>query len=67
MLTISDVAEMLSLSPRTVRDLFHAGRIPGYQLGGRRHSSIRFRQSEIERWLEGGRPVAGACASGERA
>ena len=58
LLTAAEVAEHLGLSPGTVLDWFEAGRLPGFKLGGR---SVRFRQSELEVWLEGQRRGPAPC------
>ncbi len=49
LLTARELADLLGLSPATVLDWFEAGRLPGFKLGGR---AVRFRPSEVERWLE---------------
>jgi excisionase family DNA binding protein len=55
LLTARQLAEILGLSPATVLDRFEAGTLPGFRLGGRVGSPVRFRWSEVEAWLEEGR------------
>ena len=53
LLTTREVAAFLGLSPETVLRRWRAGELPGYRLGS---NVLRFRESEIEAWLEGTRP-----------
>ncbi len=53
LLTTREVADVLSLSPETVLRRWRRGELPGYRLGS---NVLRFRESEIEAWLEGTRP-----------
>ncbi len=53
LLTTRKVAEFLGLSPETVLRRYRAGELLGYRLGS---NVLRFRESEIEAWLEGTRP-----------
>jgi hypothetical protein len=46
-----DVAAMLSLEVDTLLDHFQRGDVPGYRLYGRKGGPVRFRLSEVERWL----------------
>jgi len=49
LLTAKSVGEMLSLSKRTVFRLNACGRIPApVRIGG----SVRWRQSDVERWIQ---------------
>jgi excisionase family DNA binding protein len=48
LLTAREVASLLGFKTGTVVDWFEAGKLPGYRIGGR----LRFRPSELERWLE---------------
>jgi excisionase family DNA binding protein len=48
LLTTYDVARMLQLSPREVRDKAQQKEIPAFKVGG----EWRFDRAEIERWLE---------------
>lgn len=44
-----EVAEFLGLSPESVLRRWRAGELPGYRLAS---NVLRFRESEIETWLE---------------
>ena len=68
LLTARELADVLSLSPSTVLDRFEAGTLPGFRLGGRVGSPVRFRWSEVEAWLEEGRvgPQVLSLARGRR-
>lgn len=46
-----DVAAMLGLEVDTLLDHFQRGEVPGYRLYGRKGGPVRFRLSEVERWL----------------
>jgi excisionase family DNA binding protein len=52
LLTTREVATFLGLSPETVLRRWRAGQLPGYRLGS---NVLRFRESELEAWLEGTR------------
>jgi excisionase family DNA binding protein len=43
-----EVAELLGLSTDTILDWFEAGKLPGFKVG----RAVRFRESEIQAWLE---------------
>lgn len=47
-LTIREVAEYLKLNEKTTYRLAAEGKIPGFKVGG----AWRFRESEIQRWIE---------------
>ncbi len=47
-LTVREVAEYLKVNDRTVYRLAAAGTIPAFKVG----SSWRFKQSEIEKWIQ---------------
>ena len=47
LLTIQQVRDILQVSKRTIYDWTHIGYIPHYKLP----NGVRFRKSEIERWL----------------
>lgn len=47
-LTIKDVAAYLKLTEKTAYRLAAEGKIPGFKVGG----SWRFRQTEIDKWIE---------------
>jgi excisionase family DNA binding protein len=53
LLTTRQVADFLSVSPETVLRRWRAGDLPGYRLAS---NVLRFREAEIEAWLEGRRP-----------
>jgi excisionase family DNA binding protein len=67
LLTAREVADVLGIRPGTVLDWFEAGRIPGFRLGGRVGSPVRFRWSELEAWLEDGRHGPPVAADGNEA
>jgi len=46
-LTIREVAELLKINEKTAYKLAHAGKIPGFKVGG----SWRFERQEIARWI----------------
>lgn len=50
LLTTRQVAEYVGLSPETVLRRYRAGELRGIRLGS---NVLRFRQSELEAWLEG--------------
>lgn len=52
LLTTRQVAEFLGVSPETVLRRWPSGELPGYRLAS---NVLRFRESEIEAWLEGTR------------
>jgi excisionase family DNA binding protein len=52
LLKARDVAELLGLEVGTVLDYFERGELPGFRLAGRVGRPVRFRASEIEKWLE---------------
>jgi excisionase family DNA binding protein len=67
LLTAAELADCLALSTSTVLDWF-AGRLPGFKLG----RVVRFRESEVPKWLEaqrvgprpsGRQPEVVACRS----
>ena len=46
-LTIKEVAEYLKLAEKTAYRLAADGKLPGFKVGG----SWRFKQEDIERWI----------------
>ena len=46
--TVDDVADHLKISPKTVRNKACLGQIPFVKVG----VALRFRPSEIERWID---------------
>lgn len=59
LVTASEVASLLSLSPSTVLDWFEAGKLPGFKLGDGAAAPVRFRESEVLAWLESKRSGCG--------
>ena len=55
LLTTREVAEFLGLSPETVLRRYRRGELPGFRLAS---NVLRFRESEVEAWLEGTRTNA---------
>jgi len=49
-LTTATVAAMLEVSPETVLRRYRAGELVGYRLAS---NALRFRESDVEAWLEG--------------
>ncbi len=49
LLTVPEVAELLRLTPKGVYALVESRRIPFIRVSNR----VRFRRSEIEKWLDG--------------
>ena len=48
LLTAREVAELLGFAAGTILDWAEAGRLPHFKI----RTALRFRQSEIEAWLE---------------
>ena len=48
LLTVEEIAEYLNLKPSTIYQWTHQGFIPHIKIGNR----VRFRMSQIEKWLE---------------
>lgn len=59
LLTAAELAEILGFSAGTVVDWSERGELPSFKLGGK----LRFRESEVEAWLEARR--TGRDARGE--
>ena len=53
LLTTRQVADFLGVSPETVLRRWRRGELPGYRLSS---NVLRFRESELEAWLERTRP-----------
>jgi excisionase family DNA binding protein len=51
LLTVQEVARLLNVKASWVLDRWQAGELPGFRLGLQR-GPVRFRQSEIVKWLE---------------
>ncbi|MCP4597871.1 helix-turn-helix domain-containing protein [Neptuniibacter sp.] len=47
-LTLKEVADYLKLAEKTAYKLAAAGQLPGFKVGG----SWRFKQTDIEQWIE---------------
>lgn len=47
-LTLKEVAEYLKLAEKTAYRLAAEGKLPGFKVGG----SWRFKQADIEQWIE---------------
>jgi len=47
-LTLKEVADYLKLAEKTAYKLASAGKLPGFKVGG----SWRFKQTDIEQWIE---------------
>jgi len=59
LISIEHVAELLSASPRTIRRLDAAGKLPqGIKLGGLK----RWREDELRAWIAAGCPERGCWA-----
>jgi excisionase family DNA binding protein len=48
LLTAGEVGQLLGFSAATIVDWAEAGKLPAFKIGGR----LRFRESEVEAWLE---------------
>jgi len=58
-MTVAEIAEHLRVAPATVRRWAQSGEAPHYKIVG----SVRFRASEVQRWIETG--TAGRRKAGE--
>jgi excisionase family DNA binding protein len=67
LLTAREVADRLGLTPATVLRWARAGELPGFRLG----RALRFREADLEAWLEahatGAAPQGGVSQPGGRA
>lgn len=52
LMTKAEVAELLATTPGHIDRLVYERRIPFVKLGDRANSPVRFRVSEIARWIE---------------
>lgn len=51
LLTARQLAGKLGMSPKWVLSEFEEGRMPGYKMNDTPRGRVRFRISEVERWL----------------
>lgn len=51
LLTAREVAAILGMSPKWVLSEFEEGRMPGFKLNDTPKGRVRFRESEVERWI----------------
>jgi excisionase family DNA binding protein len=54
--TAEQVAALLQLSPKTIKDWLRAGKLPGYKIG----RAWRVRQEDLEAFIQGGRTWRGS-------
>ena len=54
-LTLKEVAEYLKLAEKTAYRLAAEGKLPGFKVGG----SWRFKEADIERWIEENKKTKG--------
>lgn len=54
--TAGQVAELVSISERTIRQNFYDGKLAGYKIG----SLLRFSRAQVDAWLAAYRPEAQA-------
>jgi len=54
LLKVNEVSELLQMSPKTIYHWVHCGHIPYFKVYSARGCGgvIRFRQSDLERWLQ---------------
>jgi excisionase family DNA binding protein len=52
LLTAREAASILGVATGTLLDWFEVGRVPGFKLGDGKAAPVRFRASELERWIE---------------
>jgi excisionase family DNA binding protein len=64
LMTTRQVADHLGLSPETVLRRFRDGSIPGYRVAS---NALRFRESDVEAWLEGRRGLVSVRSEAYRA
>jgi excisionase family DNA binding protein len=51
LLTVSETAERLRVSPKTVYRQIYAGQIPAVRIGTEPRSPLRVSEAELEAWL----------------
>ena len=64
LLTTAQVLELLQIGRTKLWALVRSGSLPAYRIGEGANAPLRYRRSEVLRWLEGQRVVA---ESGEAA
>jgi excisionase family DNA binding protein len=52
LLTAREVGELLGLSAETVLDYTRRGELPGFRMPGTARGRLRYREADIEAWLE---------------
>lgn len=62
LLTAAELGEKLGVSARWVQSEFEEGRLPGFKMNDTPRGRLRFRESEVERWLESRRRGPKAAA-----
>ena len=62
LLTARELGQLLGFAPATIQDWFEAGTLPGFRIGGR----LRFRESEVDAWLEERRPERSSRRDAEK-
>jgi predicted DNA-binding transcriptional regulator AlpA len=51
LLTAAELGDKLGMSTRWVLTEFEEGRLPGFKMNDTPRGRVRFRESEVERWL----------------
>jgi excisionase family DNA binding protein len=51
-LDVNDAARLFNVSPSTIRHWVSIRRIPHYKLGSSRTALIRFKKTDLVKWLE---------------
>jgi excisionase family DNA binding protein len=59
--TAEQVAAILQLSPKTIKDWLRAGKLPGYKIG----RVWRVRQADLETFIQGARAWRGSEAQAD--
>lgn len=65
LLTTAQVLELLQIGRTKLWDLVRRGDFPAYRIGEGRNVPLRFRRSEVLRWLERHRVHGARVAGGE--
>lgn len=61
-LTLKEVAAYLKLAEKTAYKLAAEGKLPGFKVGG----SWRFKETDIERWIEAKKKTSSKVNSGRQ-